>query len=164
MKKRSIITFQEAAELSSTLQRKVFWANPFFLMQNCFLEDAMIFEDQGATKDPAILFFSDKYSDVSGHVIGVVFDEDLPAIRERYRIDTIEPSGVEYHYSSVNGRHWVEAHLLHSEMRSTDSEGNTVLRCTTTCLSRNVYSWWKLGLHRNVRNLSTMEYSRVIKL
>ena len=60
----------------------------------------MIFERQGPTKYPAILFFLDKYLDVSKHVIGVVFDEDLPVIRELYHIDTVEPSGVEYHYSS----------------------------------------------------------------
>lgn len=100
MLQRSNITFEVAVELSSTLQRKSFWANPFFLMQNCFIKNSVLFENQGANKEPAILFFSDKYSDISTHVIGVVLDEDMPVIREQYYIDTIEASGVEFHYSS----------------------------------------------------------------
>jgi hypothetical protein len=94
------IDFKCAVKWSLYLNRKTLWANPFFLMQNCFIKESLLFEKRGATKEPAILFFPNTHSDISHHTIGVVFDEDIEDIERQYRINCIEPSGMEFLYSS----------------------------------------------------------------
>ncbi len=92
--------FKQAQKLSHLLNKKTYFTNPFFILNNCFETSGMVFENGLVDGKHPLLVYSDKYTDVSNNIIGTGFDEDILLIQQKYELLKKELLGLEFIYSS----------------------------------------------------------------
>ncbi len=94
------MNFNKALEWSNLLKKETFFTNPLFILQNCFINDNMLFENEAIEGKFPLLVYSDIYEDISDNFISTGFDEDLPDILKKYVLIKKEDLGLEFFYST----------------------------------------------------------------
>ena len=94
------MNFDLALKYSRKLQKETFFTNPLFIMQNCFVKNNLVFENQKIQNQYPLLVFSTIYTNIPNHIIGTGFDEDLSIIKKKYFVDKIDNLGLEFIYST----------------------------------------------------------------
>lgn len=86
-------------------EKKTFFTNPFFILQNCFVKDEFLLENNMIDKQHPLLVYSEIYSDVAQQIIGTGFDEDIKKSLAGYEIIKKEDLGLEFFYTSDDWIH-----------------------------------------------------------
>ena len=92
--------FKVANEWSNKLRKKTFFTNPLFIIQNCFVKDNILLENNKVNEKYPLLVYFKEYQNISNQIIGTGFDEDIKNIERKYSILKTEDLGIEFFYAT----------------------------------------------------------------